>query len=384
MHSVRLNTPAVALALFSALLLVAARPAQAQTEIVLYSFTGSPDGAGPVSRLTSDGAGNFYGATFSGGLVCTDSSSGCGTIFELSPNGGGGWKENVLYRFTGGTDGGFPWSSVVFDTAGNLYGTAEHGGTNGFGVVFKLSPVGATWTETVLYNFCSQQNCADGELPSGATIMDSAGNLYGSVWYGVFELSPSGGGWTEQIIYNTVSVDPNAGFIMDATGDIFGVGSETTDGVTVFELVPNGHGGWNGTVIHKFPVVGDYYSSGGTLALDKAGNLYGTIDNLRHNHGYVYELSPFGKKGKWKEKILHFFGYRSGLFAGVVLDAAGNVYGATGTSVYELLAGNNYQEEVLGYVEGGNDLILDSAGNLYGTSGSGGSSGDGFVFEITP
>jgi uncharacterized repeat protein (TIGR03803 family) len=381
---------ALTLVMLSALLLILiAFPAQAQTETVLYDFTGTPDGANPTSRLTPDGAGNFYGTTFSGGLPCE-----CGTVFELSPNGSGGWTETVLYSFTGGSDGEYPsYSPVIFDDAGNLYGTTTDGGTgcsasgHGCGVVFKLSPVGAGWEETVLYNFCSQPNCTDGEYPGGGLIMDSAGNLYGSVWEGVFELSPSGGGWTEQIIYTTTSVDPSAGFIMAASGNIFGVGCETTAGVTVFELSPNGAGGWNGTVIHKFPVVSDYWSLGGTPALDNAGNLYGTIDNLRHNSGYVYKLSP-GKKGKWKEKILFGFSGRESDpagHAGVVLDAAGNVYGASQYSVYELLAGNNYQEEILGSVRGGNDLILNG-GELYGTSEGGGLGlgQNGYVFEITP
>jgi uncharacterized repeat protein (TIGR03803 family) len=180
--------------------------ADAQTETVLYNFCTlrgtCPDGAAPYSRLTADGAGNFYGTTDSGSGL----SGSYGDVFELSPNGNGGWTESVIYTFNLGPDGAYPeFSPVIFDGKGNLYGTANAGGTHGGGVVFELSPDGASWEETVIYNFCSVANCADGIYPSSGVIMDSAGNLYGetSGGYGdndtgvVFELSPSSGGWTE-------------------------------------------------------------------------------------------------------------------------------------------------------------------------------------------
>src|SRR5208337_984956 len=151
---------AMALAVISVLLPIAARPAQAQTETVLYNFAGNPDGAFPASNLTSDGAGNFYGTTYGGGL-------GRGTVFELSPNGGGGWNETVLYSFCSApncADGSHPmYADVILDSAGNLYGTTEAGGAYGWGVVFELTPVGITWTETVLYSFA---NDGDGANPS--------------------------------------------------------------------------------------------------------------------------------------------------------------------------------------------------------------------------
>ena len=111
--------------LFIAVLTVlsAARPAQAQTETVLYNFTGGSDGAHPQSRLTADGKGNFYGTTYQGG------TSGSGTVFELSPNGTGGWNETVLHSFNGGLnigpDGAGPSGPVIFDRVGNLYGTTR-------------------------------------------------------------------------------------------------------------------------------------------------------------------------------------------------------------------------------------------------------------------
>ena len=144
---------ALTLVVLSALLLVAARPAQAQTETVLYNFVGGSDGANPQSRLTSDGNGNFYGTTYGG-------ASGAGTVFALSPNGSGGWNETVLHRFNGGLnigpDGSGPSGPVIFDSVGNLYGTTRFGGTDYFycsyGTVFELSPAGSSWTETIPFS----------------------------------------------------------------------------------------------------------------------------------------------------------------------------------------------------------------------------------------
>ncbi len=388
---------ALTLAVLSALLLIltAARPAQAQTETVLYNFTGFPDGGFPLGGLTSDRAGNFYGTTSGGGVACGETEFGCGTVFELSPNGNGGWNETVLYSFTGGADGAEPGAPVIFDSVGNLYGTATRGGANGYGVVFELSPVGASWTETVLHSFAGG---ADGANP-GSLIMDPAGNLYGTNSAGVFELSPSRGGWTNQVIY---SVSAALGLTMDAAGNIFGFGYSS--GWTVFELAPNGRGGWNATVIYLLiPASKHNDAPGAPLVLDKAGNLYGTTSGGgAKNYGTVYQLSR-GKKGKWTKKILYSFkggehGDGSDPLTGIVFDAAANIYGATvlgglgyGT-VYELVAvgKGKYQEKVLwsfnltdGYGPLG-PLILDSAGNLYGTTVYGGSDDWGVVFEVTP
>ena len=398
---------ALTLAVLSALLLIAVRPAQAQTETVLYNFTTGFQEGGPQAGLTTDGAGNFYGTTFGGGL-------GWGTVFELSRNGSGGWNQTVLYTFTGGADGGAPVSSVIFDSAGNLYGTTELGGGYQFGVVFELSPLGTSWTETVLHGFAGG---ADGAFPLNGLIIDPAGNLFGTTYYGgvgggtVFELSPSGGGWTEQTIYSAVpsNYGTSAGLTMDAARNIFGVSYST-----IFELSPTGTGGWNPTVIHTFvrgPKAGNVMD--GTPVLDKAGNLYGTTspsgairDYYGPAFGTVYELSP-KKNGKWTKKILHTFGQGGALggiapYGGLVLDTAGNIYGTTldgseagpgpGT-VFELVAPvgkGSYTEKVLWSFNGidgaqpNGSLILDSAGNLYGTTAGGGSSGNGVVFQVTP
>ena len=396
----------LAMAILFALLSMAASSARAQSEAVLYDFCSQPscsDGIQPEARLTPDGAGNFYGTTLDGGAF------DAGTVFELSPNGRGGWNETVLYSFCSAgpncADGGYPgYSPVILDNAGNLYGTGYNGGDHGFGVVFELSPSGGNWTETVLYSFA---NGTDGALPYSGVIMDKSGNLYGTTAEGganqagiVFELSPNGGGWTEQVIYNE-PIPGFAGLTMDGAGNLFGA---TFD--SVYELSPNGNGGWNPNVIHFFAgVPKDGSDAYGTPVLDQAGNLYGTtVDGGAANLGTVYKLTP-GKKGKWAEKVLYSFknNGKDGLqpYAGIVLDAAGNIYGTTtagGTSddgtVFELVApggSGGYKEKVLwsfnvndGYFPTGS-LILDGGGHLFGTSYYGGvGTTAGLVFEINP
>lgn len=391
----------LALTVFFVFLLIGARPAQAQTESVLYNFIGdplAPPGAS-VSGLTPDSAGNLYGTTCEGGRW------GEGTVFELLPKSGGGWKEKTLHSFTGGADGNCPaFADVIFDGAGNLYGTAAGGGASGFGVVFELSLVGARWKETVLYSF---SGLADGGCPVNGLIMDTKGNLFGTTFgcgapSSIFELSPSSGGWTEHAIYEIATTYP-AGLTMDAAGNIFGVGTSTA-----FELSPDGSGGWTPTVLHTF----GSYKSGilpeGVPVLDKAGNLYGTLSSEGANGcGSVYQLSPRKKKGVWTEKILYSFACGADGFvpaAGLVFDAAGNIYGTTlggggcgnfscGT-VFELVAPvgtGGYTHKVLWTFTGTDDgdrpyssLILDGAGNLYGTTIQGGTHEEGVAFEVTP
>jgi uncharacterized repeat protein (TIGR03803 family) len=362
-------------ALSLATLFVATRPAQAQTETVLHSFTGSPDGANPQYGLTFNSAGNLYGTTPYGGAY------NGGTVFELSPNGNGGWNETVLYSFSGGADGVNPMGPVIFDTAGNLYGTAEYGGAYGYGVVFEFSPVGGIWTETVLYSFTGE---TDGAYPFDGLIFDQAGNLYGASGRGAFELSPSGGGWTEQVIYSY----PSSGLTMDAAGNIFGVGASQT----VYELSPNGNGGWNSTLIYTLPGHNRGFDPS-PLVIDKAGKLYGTV-SVSGGAGKVYRLSA-GKKGL-TYKTLYALKKGGYLSRGIVLDAEGNIYGAAGAdtgTVFELVpsAGKaKYQEKVLWNFDGtdgalpNGSLILDSTGNLYGTTYDGGGGVWGVVFEVTP
>jgi hypothetical protein len=150
-----------------------------------------------------DGAGNLYGTTAAGGANTSCDGHSCGVVFELTPSGTG-WSETVLYSFCSQSncaDGNYPSAGLIMDGAGNLYGTTLESGKNtcqtsyGCGVVFELTPTTNGWSETVLYSFCSQSNCADGNYPSAGLIMDGSGNLYGTTIYGgnnwgvVFELT---------------------------------------------------------------------------------------------------------------------------------------------------------------------------------------------------
>jgi uncharacterized repeat protein (TIGR03803 family) len=216
-------------------------------ETTLESFT-LKDGAYPAGNAVFDAAGNLYGATELGG------DFNAGTVFELSPSPGGTWTYTVLYSFTGKADGYDPSSSVIFDAAGNLYGTTIEGGAFGDGTVFEMSPnPDGTWTETVLYSF---QGGLDGSFPSSSTLtFDKAGNLYGETFGGgndrcpggcgvVFELSPTeGGSWTESVpgwFNGTDGWSPWQSLVFDAAGNLYGTtqdGGAYGDGV-VFELKP--------------------------------------------------------------------------------------------------------------------------------------------------
>ena len=401
----------------------------AQQETTLHSFGNGTDGQSPQAGLIFDAAGNLYGTTLGGGIHCTP--DGCGTVFELSPNGSGGWTKTVLHSFGNGTDGQGPDAGLIFDAAGNLYGTTAGGGIYGEGTVFELSPrEGGGWTETVLHSF---GNGTDGARPYAGLIFDASGNLYGTTYYGgihiacfgdyggcgtVFELSPrDGGGWTETVLHsfgNPANEDgqgPYAGLVFDAAGNLYGTTSEGGihgDG-TVFELSPNGSGGWTETMLHSFGNGTDGNYSDATLIFDRAGNLYGTtvyggIHCAPYGCGTVFEMSPRQGSG-WTETVLHSFG--SGTdgqnpTAGLIFDAADNLYGTTQAggihayygTVLEMSPrqGGGWTETVLhsfnndgthgAYPIAG--VVLDNAGNLYGTTIQGGIHSDGTAFEITP
>jgi uncharacterized repeat protein (TIGR03803 family) len=210
---------------------------------VLYSFNGNAgDGTNPIGGLTFDSAGNLYGTTIAGGAF------GDGTVFELSPAGRGNWNETLLYSFGGGTDGDGPLASVILDPAGNIYGTTNSGGAGGWGTVFELSPAGGGgWIETLLYSFVLGGNPVYSTL-----VRDTAGNLYGTAADGgdatfgaVFELAPaSGGGWNYTVLHsfdnNGDGYAPYGGMVRDAAGNFYGttIYGGAYGGGTVFKLRP--------------------------------------------------------------------------------------------------------------------------------------------------
>jgi uncharacterized repeat protein (TIGR03803 family) len=254
-------------------------------EKLLYQFTGTPDGWFPQGPLTLDAAGNLYGTTQQGG-----SSGGYGTAFRVDKIG----TETVLYSFTGGSDGCYP-DAVVLDAAGNLYGVAGSGGIafcgSGYGVVFKLDPAGVL---TVLHAFSG----GDGAYPSSVLIFDAAGNLYGTTYAGgssqvcnggcgtVFELSPDqNGSWTESVLYSFCSVEncadglePNAGLVRDGDGNLYGTtdfgGTSQCSGAGCGVLFEVGSVG-SETVLHSFTGGQGGFQPSGSLVRNPAGTLYG-------------------------------------------------------------------------------------------------------------
>jgi uncharacterized repeat protein (TIGR03803 family) len=269
------------------------------TEQLLHSFNGT-DGFEPYAGLIVDAAGNLYGTTVYAGTY------NYGVVYELTRTAGGGWTEQVLHNFNyDAGDGGYPQSRLLLDVAGNLYGTTLAGGANYGGTVFELTRSAGGWTEQILYSF------AGGSYPASGLIFDNAGNLYGTTNGGgtynggtVFELTPTaGGGWTEQVLHNfgngTDGVGPLAGLIFDAAGNLYGTtkvgGTYTcyTGGCgTVFELTPTAGGGWTEQVLHSFGSGTDgFWPTWGSLVFDAAGNLYGTTDaGGTYSWGTVFEL----------------------------------------------------------------------------------------------
>jgi len=200
---------------------------KADDETVLYSFGGAPDGAKPYAGVVMGAAGNLYSTTFNGGNVTCANTSGCGTVFMLDITG----KEKVLYNFSGAPDGANPEAGVVMDAAGNLYGTTFFGGASGDGTVFKLDTAGK---ETVLYSF---SGTPDGANPVGGLVMDVAGNLYSTTF--------------------------NGGNVTCTNASGCG---------TVFKLDTTG----NETLLYMFSGGADGAYPPGGLVMDAAGNLYGT------------------------------------------------------------------------------------------------------------
>jgi len=416
-------------------MLRASRPAiLPSSEAVLYNFQANGQDGYTPSSLIADSDGNFYGTTLSGG------TAGLGTVFELSPQSGGGWAEAVLYSFQVSPDGNTPFGNLIFDKSGNLYGTTTLGGpchfvNLGCGTVFELSPQsGGGWSESILFNFTAR----DGNYPVAGLVFDNAGNLFGTTEFGgigngiVFELSPqSGGGWAETVLHvfkndGSDGFYPQSNVIFDMLGNLYGTTGDGGAGTcspygcgTVFELSPQAGGTWAETILHSFqPGSQDGHGPYGGLAIDATGSLYGStaagggVGCLGDQGcGTVFELAL--QSGVWTETLLHRFGGTDGEEPEgyLMFDAAGNLYGTTqgggkcsllggcGT-VFKLQQGSSggWSTRVIynfrlagqnGVYPSLTGLAFDTAGNIYGTTGSGGSGsgcqdGCGTVYEITP
>jgi uncharacterized repeat protein (TIGR03803 family) len=337
------------------------------TESILYSFQGGNDGAVPVGSVILDGSGNLFGATSSAGSGhCGNHPlGGCGTVYELTPTPSG-YVEHLIYTFQGGRDGDYPQSGLVADPEGALYGTTLYGGGTpcaggqGCGTVYKLTPHGSAYDETIIHRFHGR----DGYLPAAGLALDGAGALYGTTMFGgppprgtgcgtggtVFKLTPDGVAYRQRVVHAFQcspgdGADPVAPVVLDADGELYGTteygGSEACNPGcgTIFQLAPTGSRyrerilhGFQGGADGKWPTVGP--------VLDSRGELFGADGYF----GYIYELVPHGT------------GFRYGVY-------------------YPYVYGNGAPAA---------PLLVDPSGALYGTSLNGGGEPCtcGTVFEI--
>jgi uncharacterized repeat protein (TIGR03803 family) len=264
-------------------------------ETILYSFAGGKDGATPTAGLVLDAAGNLYGTTSQGG------SNGNGTVFKLTApqTKGGAWTESVLYSFGAGTDGSDPVGGVSFDAVGNLYGTTSAGGSYGYGTVYQLVP-GTNWTENILHNF---QNGDDGAVPYASLIADKAGNFYGAATEGgtngggtVFELTLSKGSWAFAVLYSVPGWGISGSYrsvVLDASCNIYATTHCDGDynAGTVYELMPSG-GAWTYTVLYNFTGGSDGLYSFSNLVME-SGKVYGTARyGGADGNGVIFEVTP--------------------------------------------------------------------------------------------
>jgi len=390
---------------------------------VLHRFRGA-DGQFPYyGSLALDSAGNLYGTTYDGGDV-TGCGYGCGTVFKLTRHNDK-WTYAVLHEFQNdGQDGYNPLGALAIDQAGNVFGTTPAGGLHNSGTVFMLAPnPDGTYTETVIYSFCSVNDCLDGAWPEAGVTIDAKGNLYGTAfWDGndfggvVFKLARDEN-WRYRVIYSLAGAyngHSYASVTFDNAGNLYGTtnGGSCFSGGTVFKLSARKHNEWYYTLLYEFSQDGhDGACPFSAVTLDPQGNLYGTtVYGGGYSAGVVYELIP-RKDGLWKEIVLHSFNFNDGAepYAGLVRDASGNLYGTLTAggknglgSVFKLTPTRNSArpesatEEILLNFSGKNGifpysgLVFDANGNMYGTTYYGGNLSDcnyqgcGVVFKLTP
>jgi uncharacterized repeat protein (TIGR03803 family) len=404
----RITQAMLALTLALTVAVVPTPQAHAQTYSVLYSFSGQTDGAYPYGGVILDAAGNVYGTTFQGGdLEGCGLFKGCGVVYKVDPSG----KQTVLHTFRGNADGRQPYfGNLLLDTAGNLFGTTVYGGMKGnigMGTAFEVATTGR---ETVLHRFIG--GAKDGQQPSQGLIQDANGDFYGTTVAGgngpyggygtVYRMSKSGKVAVLHSFIGNDGVEPTGWLTQDSAGNFYGTaitGGPTGAG-TVFKITKTG----KFTLLYTFKGAPDGFLPQGALAVDKAGNVYGATSEGGNANacpafgcGVIFKISKNGK-----DTILHTFVGPDGAApsGGVLLDAAGNLYGTTWAggahgngSIFKL--DKTGKLTTLYSFTGGTDgglpfagLTADQAGNFYGTTNLGGitkcESGCGVVFKLTP
>jgi uncharacterized repeat protein (TIGR03803 family) len=266
------------------------------TERVLDGFSLYSENI-PEAPVVFDAEGNLFGTTKLGGAY------GDGVVFEMKPpeHKGGQWSESVIYNFTFGNDGAFPESALVLDRNGNLYGASYFAGIHDNGTVYELKRTKAGWKEITLYEF---QGGSDGSNPTGPLTWGPDGSLYGTTEVGgirgtVFKLTPAGNGWQESILYRFKNGNdgghPLGAVAFDKAGNLYGtssMGGLYGDG-TAFKLAPDGHGGWTESVLHSFNGTDGSNPTHGVI-IDSQGNLFGTTNQGggNCNCGVVFEIIP--------------------------------------------------------------------------------------------
>jgi uncharacterized repeat protein (TIGR03803 family) len=394
---------------------VAVIASPAQTFNTLVNFNGT-DGSNPDYGSLIQGAdGNFYGTTLNGG------ANQAGTVFQVTPGG----TLTTLYNFcsqTGCVDGANPYAGVIQGTDGNFYGTTYAGGvvnascTVGCGTVYEISLQGGTWTETVLYSFCTQTNCLDGAGPSAGLVQGANGNFYGTTYAGgggncgqgcgtIFSITPQGIFTPLQTFNHTQGAQFFSSLVQGADGNFYGTteggGADNFGTVFVFNTLAGTF-----TTLYSFAggADGAHPYAGLIQAID--GNFYGTTYAGGTNQtGTVYEMSQQG--GTWTETVLYSFCAQTGCtdgghpYAGLIQAVDGNFYGTTSSGgaggdgtvfkmikptagasslyvLYSFCAQTNCTDGASPYA----GLVQATSGNLYGTTTTGGTNADGTVFVL--
>jgi uncharacterized repeat protein (TIGR03803 family) len=288
----------------------------------LWNFTCGNDGCSPEGGVVLDAAGNLYGTTFGGG----PGGSGYGTVYKLSPGSNGTWTETTLHVFTGRSDGADPTAGVILDHSGNIYGTAAAGGASscqagnyiGCGVIFELIPADNVWKEQVLYNFTGK---SDGSLPYAQLTFDSAGNLYGTAGASgnpscscgtVFRLAAPasvGDSWTFSALHTFTGGSDGGSSVesvlLDHAGAVYGTATlgGQTQGVcmefvpagcgTVFRLIPTQDGGWSFELLYSFLGKGDGETPFG-IVFGPGSTIYGATGEGGYRGGNCHYVGGCG------------------------------------------------------------------------------------------